>query len=72
MTMIIKLCENYPNKEELLKELVLNFPDAKIKVKSCISMCKYCETQPTLKVNGKKIKKKSIEKIISALLKKRQ
>lgn len=65
--MLIKLCKNYSKKNKLVKKLTLNFPDAKIKVKSCIGMCKECRSKPTANIDGKKFKKKSIKKFIKVL-----
>ncbi len=65
--MFIQLCKKYPNKTKLLKEIILNYPTAEIKVKSCIKMCKTCKKKPCALVEGEKLKKKSIEKFILAL-----
>lgn len=65
--MLIKLCKNYSKKNKFVKKLTTNFPDAEIKIKSCIGMCKYCKSKPTADVNSKKIKKKSIKKFIKVL-----
>ncbi|MCX6073875.1 MAG: hypothetical protein NTY39_06100 [Campylobacterales bacterium] len=65
--MLIKICKNYSKKNKFEKKLSSFFPDAEIKIKSCISMCTYCKKQPTANVDGKKIKKKSIKKFIKAL-----
>ncbi|MCX6051100.1 MAG: hypothetical protein NTZ60_01180 [Campylobacterales bacterium] len=65
--MLIKICKKYSKKNKFEKKLISNFPDAEIKIKSCIGMCKYCKEQPTADVDGKKIKKKSIKKFIKAL-----
>jgi|GEM_PF-938779 len=65
--MSIKLCKNYSKINKLVKKLESNFPDEEIKIKSCINMCKYCKSNPTADVNGKKIKKKSIKKFIKLL-----
>lgn len=65
--MQIKLCKKYPKTNKLIKKITLNYPDADIKIKSCIDMCKYCKLMPTAIVEGKKIKKKSIKKFIKAL-----
>lgn len=66
-TMLIKICKNYSKKSKFKKKLTSFFPDAEIKIKSCIGMCKYCKEQPTANVDGKKIKKKSIKKFIQVL-----
>ena len=65
--MLIKICKKYSKINKFEKKLISNFPDAEIKIKSCIGMCKYCKEQPTADVDGKKIKKKSIKKFIKAL-----
>ena len=65
--MKIKLCKKYPKRKKLTKKIILKYPDAEIKIKSCIGMCKYCKSQPVAKVDGKKIKKKSIKKFIEML-----
>jgi len=49
------------------KKLSKAFPDDDIKVKSCIGMCKSCKVQPVAKVDGEKIKGKSIRKIIGKI-----
>lgn len=65
--MTIKLCKKFPKQKKLAKKLSLNFPDAEIQIKSCLGMCKHCKSQPTAIVDGKKIKKKSITKLISSI-----
>jgi len=65
--MQIKLCKKYSKINKLVKKITLNYPSAKIKIKSCIGMCKYCKLMPTAIVDGEKIKKKSIKKFIKAL-----
>lgn len=65
--MKIKLCENYPKKKKFIKKLTENYPSAKIEVRPCIGMCKECRLKPTARVDGKKMKKKSIKKFIKAL-----
>ncbi|MDD3855305.1 hypothetical protein [Sulfurimonas sp.] len=65
--MKIKICKKYPKKKKLVKKIILNYPSAEIKIKSCIGMCKYCKLMPTAIVDGEKIKKKSIKKFIKAL-----
>jgi len=65
--MKIKLCKKYSKKKKLVKKIILNYPSAEIKIKSCIGMCKYCKLMPTAIVDGEKIKKKNIKKFIKAL-----
>jgi uncharacterized protein YuzB (UPF0349 family) len=65
--MKIEICKKYPKKKKLVKKIILNYPSAEIKIKSCIGMCKYCKLMPTAIVDGEKIKKKSIKKFIKAL-----
>ncbi len=65
--MLVKLCKNYSKVDKFARKLSLNFPDAQIKIKSCIKMCKYCKSQPTANIDGTKIKKKSIKKFIKVL-----
>jgi hypothetical protein len=65
--MKIKLCKNYPKQKKFAKKLTLNFPSAKIEVRSCIGMCKHCKTKATAVIDGKKMKKKTIKKFIKAL-----
>ncbi|MEA3371419.1 MAG: hypothetical protein U9Q40_08770 [Campylobacterota bacterium] len=65
--MQIKLCKKYSKKSKFLKKLALHYPEAEVKIKSCIGMCKYCKSKPTAVVNGEKIKKKSIKKFINEL-----
>lgn len=63
----IKLCKNYLQKKKLVKKLNLEYPDARVTIKSCIGMCKDCKSRPVALVNGKKIKKKSIKKFLIKL-----
>ena len=65
--MLIQLCKKYSKRKKLTKKILLKFPDSNIKVKSCIGMCKYCKSQAVAKVNGKKIKKKSIKKLLEEI-----
>lgn len=65
--MLIKLCKKYPKTKKLVKKIKLSRPEVKIKVKSCIGMCEYCEVMPTAIVEGKEIKKKSIKKFVKWL-----
>ena len=46
------------------KKLNKAFPDDDIIIKSCISMCKTCKMQPVVKVDGVKMKGKSMGKIM--------
>lgn len=65
--MKIQICKKYSKGNKLQEKLTQAFPDHTITVKSCISMCKLCEKQPVAKVNGKKLKAKSISKLISKI-----
>lgn len=65
--MVIKICKNYSKANRFAKKLTFNFPDAEIKIKSCVRMCKFCKSQPTANIDGVKIKKKSIKKFIRVL-----
>lgn len=65
--MKIQLCKKFSKINKLQNKLTKAFPDAKIKIKSCISMCKKCKDQPVAKVAGKKKKAKSISKFISKI-----
>ena len=66
-TMLIKICKNYSKTNKFKKKLTSFFPDAEIKIKSCIGMCKHCKENAVANVDGKKIKKKSIKKFIQSL-----
>ena len=65
--MKIKLCKKYSDIKSFEKKLSKAFPDATIKVKGCIDICKQCKNQPVAKVDKKKIKAKNIEKIITKI-----
>ena len=65
--MLIKLCKKYPKHKKFLKKLRLAYPDAEIKIKSGIGMCKSCKTKPSAVVNGIKRKSKKISKFIASL-----
>ena len=67
MIMLIQLCKKYSKRKKLTKKILLKFPDSNIKVKSCIGMCKYCKSQAVAKVDGKKIKKKNIKKLLEEI-----
>jgi uncharacterized protein YuzB (UPF0349 family) len=62
--MKIKICKHFPKIKKFHKKLSKTFPNDDIIIKSCISMCKRCKKQPVAKVDGLKIKGKSIGKII--------
>jgi len=65
--MKIKICKRFPKIKKFHKKLTKAFPNDKIIIKSCISMCKRCKKQPVAKVDRRKIKGKSIEKIIGKI-----
>ena len=65
--MKIKICKKFSNINKLEKKLAKAFPDDKIIIKSCISMCKQCKDQPVAKVGKKKKKAKSISKLIDKI-----
>lgn len=65
--MKIDLCKKFSKSNKLQEKLTQAFPDDAITVKSCISMCKQCKKQPVAKVSGKKLKAKSISKLISKI-----
>ena len=65
--MKIQICKKFSNVKKLEKQLAKAFPEEKIKVKSCISMCKKCKELPMAKVAGKKKKAKSISKLIEKI-----
>ncbi len=65
--MKIQICKKFSKVNKLQKKLTKAFPDDTIIVKSCISMCKLCKTQPVAKVKGKKQKAKRISKLISKI-----
>ena len=65
--MKIKICKKFSKVDKLHKKLTKAFPDDKIIVKSCISMCKLCKKQPVAKIAEKKKKAKSMSKLISKI-----
>ena len=65
--MKIKICKKFSNINKLEKKLEKAFPDDKVIVKSCVSMCKQCKDQPVAKVDGKKKKAKSISRLIDKI-----
>lgn len=65
--MFIKLCKKYPKHKKFLKKLRLAYPDAEIKIKSCVGMCKSCKTGPSVIVNGKKTKSTKISRFIESI-----
>ena len=62
--MKIKICKHFPKSKKFHKKLSKAFPKDDIIIKSCIGMCKTCKKQAVAKVDGIKIKGKSIEKLI--------
>ena len=65
--MTIHLCKKYSKKKKLIKKILQVNPDVRIKVKSCIGVCKSCKLQPTAVLNGTKLKTKSIKKFLKEL-----
>ena len=65
--MLVVLCEHYSKTKKLKKELLLNFTDIKVQIKSCIGMCKSCKSDACASVDGTKIKKGSTKKFIKTL-----
>ena len=65
--MKIQICKKFSNVKKLEKKLTEAFPDEKIKVKSCINMCKKCKEQPVAKVKGRKLKAQRISKLIDKI-----
>jgi len=64
--MLIELCKKYSKHKKLSKKLLRIYPDAKIKVKSCIGMCKNCKSKATAKIDGNKTKSKAIKKLLKS------
>jgi len=62
--MKIKICKHFPKIKKFHKKLSKAFPNDDIIIKSCISMCKTCKQQALAKVDGIKLKGKSMEKLI--------
>ena len=62
--MKIKICKHFPKIKKFHKKLTKAFPNDTIIMKSCISMCKTCKKLPVAKVDGVKIKGKSMGKIM--------
>lgn len=62
--MKIKICNRFLKIKKFHKKLSKAFPDDVIIIKSCINMCNTCKKQPVAKIDGTKIKGKSISKII--------
>jgi uncharacterized protein YuzB (UPF0349 family) len=65
--MKIKICKHFPKIKKFHKKLTKAFPDDSITIKSCIKMCKICKKLPVAKVDGAKMKGKSIEKVINKI-----
>ncbi len=65
--MKIKICKRFPKVKKFHKKLTKAFPHDSITIKSCINMCKRCKELPVAKVDGVKIKGKSIKKIINKI-----
>jgi hypothetical protein len=65
--MKIKICKKFNNIKKLEKKLLQAFPDDTVSIKSCISMCKVCKSQPTARVKKKKCKAKRISKLVRKL-----
>ena len=65
--MKIKICKRFPKIEKFHKKLTKAFPDDEIIIKSCINMCKTCKKQPVAKVDGIRVRGKSIGKIIGKI-----
>ena len=62
--MKIQICKKFSKINKLQKKFTTAFSDDVIILKKCISMCKTCKTKPVAKVEGEKIKAKSISKLI--------
>ncbi|HHH20205.1 MAG TPA: DUF1450 domain-containing protein [Campylobacterales bacterium] len=66
--MKITLCKNSPKIKKFEKKLADAFPDASIKITSCIGgMCKKCKIQPVAKVDGERFKAKKVGKLIQKI-----
>ncbi len=65
--MKIQICRKFSKVSKLQKSLTTVFPDNVIIIKKCISMCKRCKNQPVAKVAKRKLKAKSISKLISKI-----
>ena len=65
--MKIEICKKFSNVNKLQKKLAKYFPDDMIILKSCISMCKLCKSQPVAKLKNKKFKAKRISTLITKL-----
>jgi uncharacterized protein YuzB (UPF0349 family) len=65
--MKIQICRHFPKINTLRKKLSSAFPEDTIIIRKCISICKVCKTQPVAKIKGKKVKAKSISKLISKI-----
>ena len=65
--MEIKICKHFPKIKKFHKKLTKAFPDDTITIKSCINMCKRCRELPVAKVDGVKMRGKSIEKVINKI-----
>ena len=63
--MKINICKKFSEVKKFEKKLSKVFPDASIKINSCIGgFCKKCRSIPVAKVDGVKVKAKKIGKII--------
>ena len=65
--MKMQICKKFSKVNKLQKKLAKAFPDDRIMLKSCISMCKMCKKQPVAKVDGTELKSQRISKLISKI-----
>ena len=66
--MKINICKKFPGIKKFEKKLSKAFPDASIKIKSCIGgFCKKCKSVPVAKVDGVKVKAEKMGKMIKKI-----
>jgi len=65
--MKISICKKYSKIKKFEKKLAKAFPDANIKIASCIGMCGKCKFMPVAKVDGEKVKAKKVGKMIEKI-----
>jgi uncharacterized protein YuzB (UPF0349 family) len=65
--MKIRFCEHNKGKGKVFRKLTEEFPDANIKIKSCIKQCGSCRDMPVAIVDKKKISAKDGEELYRKL-----
>lgn len=66
--MKIAICKKFPKIKKFEKKLHKAFPEASVKVRSCIGdMCGKCKSMPVAKVDGEKLEGKKMGKVIGRI-----